>query len=79
MSERNRKRMNGSCGKLPATIVSVVVVGGLLAGCSRTQTKRESEPTPDARISGIPGDYPGAIIAVQGMPASFTGVLMRFS
>ena len=53
-------RMNGSCGKLGAIIVSLVVVGGL-AGCSGAQTKKEPEPTPDVRIDltalGLPKDF----------------------
>ena len=56
-----KMRMNGLPGNLPAAICSIAIVCTLLAGCSRTHTQREAEPTADVRVDlnalGLPKDF----------------------
>lgn len=53
--------MNGSSGRLPTAIFGILVIGTLLAGCSRTHAQREAEPIADVHIDlkalGLPKDF----------------------
>lgn len=61
MTPVDRTGIHGAPGKLPATIVGILVIGSLLASCSRRHAQSEAEPIADVRIDlkalGLPSDF----------------------
>lgn len=61
MTPQTRTRKHGSSGKLHAAIFGILLIGTLLASCSRTHAQREPDPTADVRIDlnalGLPKNF----------------------
>lgn len=53
--------MNGSSGRLPALVFGILVIGTLVASCSRRHAQREPEPIAEVRVDlkalGLPKDF----------------------